>query len=302
MKLVITIILLCSFYTDNHLSKKETLLSITKKYLPDNYLVLKNYDEGTVNFLAAGDSLQDYIFDFPTVIHEGFHVFGHSINSHSDTIRNYRLDDTTTIGIRKFISFPSRKLNEIVPISTQNEVFRYDTYINSEDTNNGTQQDGFLGLLEEYSAYYQSLKAYTSTYYFLKDTFSWTKPQVWIDYLNKSGSEIYSINEFKLFLSWYLQYSKSKRPEIYNKIISDVNIKRLYSKIDINSQKLINTFLSNRNQILSKLKPFTLMENGSIRVKGTDIGYDIDDHIKNLKRTQQLLDDRKNKILNQLRE
>ncbi len=270
--------------------------------MPDNYIVLKNYDEATVDFLAVGDSLQEYIFDFPTVIHEGFHVFEHGINSYSDTIRHYRLDDTTTIGIKKFNSFPSRRLNEFVPASIQKEVFRYDTYINSEDTNNGTQQDGFLGLLEEYSAYYQGLKAYASTYYFLKDTFGWTKPQVWIDYLNKSGSEIYSINEFKLFISWYLQYSKSKRPDIYEKIISDINIKRLYTKIDTNSKNLINAFLNNRNQILSKLKPYTVMESGSIKVTGTEIGYDIDDHTKKLEKTQQLLDDPKNKILNQLRE
>ena len=301
MKLFITIIFLFSFYPYNRPSKKEVLLNITKKYLPDNYILLENYDEETVNFLAPGDSLEDYIFDFPTIIHEGFHDFGDKINSYSDTIRRYRLDDTTTIGIRKFTSFPSRKINEIVPSYIQKQIFRYDTYINSPDTNLGTQQNGFLGLLEEYSAYYQDLKAYTSTYFFLKDTFGWKKPKVWVEYLNK-GSVIYSINEFKLFLSWYLQYSKSKHPDIYKKIISDVNIKRLYTKIEVNAHKLLFTFLNNRQQILSKIKPFTVRENGFIRITGTDYGYGIDDHIKMLTRTQQILGDPKNDILKHLRE
>lgn len=265
--------------------------------MPDNYIVLKNYDETTINFLVEGDSLENFIFEFPTIIHEGFHVFEHSINSYSDTIRHYRLDDTTTIGVRKFTSFPSKKLNGFVPTSIQKKVFRYDTYINSEDTLHDTQQNGFLGLLEEYSAYFQSIKAYNTTYYFLRDTFGWTKPQIWIDYLNKSGSEIYSINEFKLFFSWYLQYSKLNRPDIYKKIISDAGIKRLYTKIDINSRPLINTFLSNRKLILTNLKPYTVMENGSIKIKGTGIGYEIDDHIKMNNMTQQLLNDPKNRIL-----
>jgi hypothetical protein len=168
MKLLLTLILFPSFLYSDSSSKRDVLLSITKKYLPDNYIVLKNYDEATVNFLAQGDSLQDFIFEFPTIIHEGFHVFGHSINSYSDTIRHYRLDDTTTIGVRKFNSFPSRQLNNFVSASIQKKIFRYDTYINSEDTLHDTQQNGFLGLLEECSAYFQSLKAYNATYYFFK--------------------------------------------------------------------------------------------------------------------------------------
>lgn len=302
MKLLLTLILLTSFLYSDPTNKKDVLLSITKKYLPDNYVVLKNYDTATVNFLAQGDSLEDFIFEFPTIIHEGYHVFEFSINSYSDTIRHYRLDDTTTIGVRKFKSFPCRQLNNFVPPSIQKKIFRYDTYINSEDTLHDTQQNGFLGLLEECSAYYQSLKACNATYYFLKDTFGWTKPQVWIDYLNKSGSEIYSINEFKLFFSWYLQYSKLKRPDIYKKIVSDASIKKLYTKIDVNSRLLVNTFLTNRKIILTNLKPYTIMENGSIKVTGTDISYEIDDHIKMLNMTQQLLNDPKNRILNLLRE
>ena len=40
----------------------------------------------------------------------------------------------------------------------------------------------------------------------------------------------------------------------------------------------------------------------SIKVAGTDNGYDIDDHIGMLNMTQQLLNDPKNRIVNLLRE
>ena len=270
--------------------------------MPDNYAVLENYDEATINLLAKGDSLQNFIFDYPTVIHEGFHVFENTINSHSDTLRYYRLDDTTTIAIKEFSSFPSKKLNGFVPLDIQKCFFKYEFYINSQNPNIATQQSGFLGLLDEYAAYFQSLKAYTSTYYFLKDTFGWTKPKIWIDYLYLDGSQIYSINEFKLFISWYLQYSKVYRPDIYKRVTTDKNIKSLYSKIETGSQKLIAGFLNNRSEILTKIQPFTEMNEGFIFLKGANIGYEIDEHIKELQLTDKLLKDPKNKILNQLRE
>ena len=146
------------------------------------------------------------------------------------------------------------------------------------------------------------MKAYNATYYFLKDTFNWTKPQIWIDYLNIEGSEIYSINEFKLFFSWYLQYSKTNRPDIYEKITTDKNIKSLYTKIETASQKLITEFLKNRIEILNKIEPFTETSNGFIQLKRTNNGYGIDEHIKKLHFTDKLLKDPKNKILDQLRE
>ena len=301
MKPLLTIIIFFSFSYSKTPSKKEVLLSIAQKYLPDNVVVLKKYDEATVNFLARGDSLEEYICDFSTVIHEGFHKFEDGINFYDDTLRHYRLDDSTTIAIRKFKSFPSRKLNDFVPTAIQKEIFRYSTYINSADSNDDTQQNGFLGLLEEYAAYYQSLKAYTSTYYFLKDTFGWTKPQVWINYLN-NGSEIYAINEFKLFFSWYLQYSKSKSPDIYKKIVSDSNIKRLYTKIDFNSKQLINTFLVNRDNIIANIKSRTEYQGGIIKLVGTEVGYNIDEHVKTLRKTEVLLKESNQKILKQLKE
>ncbi len=120
--------------------------------------------------------------------------------------------------------------------------------------------------------------------------------------LNIEGSEIYSINEFKLFFSWYLQYSKKNRLDIYKKITTDKNIKSLYTKIETDSQKLITAFLKHRIEILTKIQPLTEMNNGFIQLKGTNNGYGIDEHIKKLQLTDKLLKDPKNKILDQLRE
>lgn len=259
------------------------MLDITKKYMPDNYAVLKNYDASTVDFLAREDSLQDYFLEYPTIIHEAYHAFGFTINSPfgNDTLYRYRLNDTLTIAVRKFKSIPSRQIDKSVPLRDKKLLFAYDTYINSTDSNLVTQQNGFIGLLEEYTASFQSLKAYTFSYNFLRDSFGWNSPRIWIKYLSNSGSDIYSTNQFRLFISWYLQYCKANNLSLYKRITDDKNIKTLFRHIETNSQELIRTFLINRAEILNRLKPVTIRKDIYIYLK-TDpsFGYGIDDHIK----------------------
>ena len=84
--------------------KKEQLLAITKKYLPDNYDVLAKYHFTTINFMAHGDSLKDYFVNYPTIIHEGFHTYELSLNaSPDDPFRHYRLNDTLTVSINSWV-------------------------------------------------------------------------------------------------------------------------------------------------------------------------------------------------------
>jgi hypothetical protein len=295
---------LMAFSMGDH-SKKNILVDITKKYLPENYEVLKNYDSVTINFLAREDSLQDYFLDYPTIIHEAYHSFGFTINSpfDSDTIYKYRLNDTLIVAVRKFKSIPSRDINKSILLREKKLLTAYNTYINSGDPNLVTQQNGFIGLLEEYTASFQSLKAYTVSYNFLRDSFGWDNPRIWIKYLSHSGSEIYSINQFKLFISWYLQYCKANNTNLYRQIVSDKNIRSLYRHIETNSQQLIKTFLKNRVEILNRLKPFTTRDGIFIKLKNDmSFGYGIDDHINNLELTDSLLAKPEHAILDVLRQ
>lgn len=305
MKVQLLITIFLTAILTEHSSKKDVLLDITKKYLPDNYAVLKNYDASTVDFLAREDSLQDYFLNYPTIIHEAYHAFSFTINSpfDNDTLYRYRLNDTMTIAIRKFKSIPSRQLDKSVPLSDKKLLFAYDTYINSTDSNHVTQQNGFIGLLEEYTASFQSLKAYTYSYNFLRDSFGWNNPQIWIKYLSNSGSDIYSTNQFRLFISWYLQYCKANKPDLYQRITGDKHIKRLFRHIETNSKELIKTFIINRAEILNRLKPFTIRKGIYIYLKNDlSFGYGIDDHIKNLELTDSLLRRPEHALLNELRQ
>lgn len=83
--------------------------------------------------------------------------------------------------------------------------------------------------------------------------------------------------------------------------MADKNIKSIYTKIELNSQRFINTFLENRSRIMSGILPFIEMSDGFARIKGTNNSYGIDEHIKMLNLTEKLLAESQNHILDELR-
>ena len=233
-------------------TKKEQLLLLSKKYFPENYIVLKEYDEASVNRQAHGDSLKDFIADVSTIIHEGYHHYQGIHSSYFDTSVLYRINDTLSFSVKNFKTFPSNEINKIVPAATRKKIFRYDTYINTKEKYLATQQFGILGLLEECIAYYHSFSTEVSLFNYYKDTDGWKDPDAWIAYLSNMASYRYSIQEFKLFISWYMQYARIKYPKTYQDIISNTGLKKLFVFLDGENTRLTLLYDQHRSAILTQ--------------------------------------------------
>jgi hypothetical protein len=235
-------------------TKKEQLLTLSKKYFPENYVVLKEYDEETINELAHGNSLDEFITDVPTIVHEAYHHYQGFHSSYYDASVLFRVNDELTFTVKNFKTFPSREINNIVPAATRKRIFRYDTYVNTKDKYLVTQQYGILGLLEELIAYYHSFSTEISLFNYYKDRYGWKNPDAWCSYLGNMGSYRYSILEFELFISWYLQYAKSKHPETYRDIIHNPGLKKLFGFIDDEQDRLTSLYDEQRATILKQFK------------------------------------------------
>lgn len=259
------------FVSFKELSKKESLLEICRQYFPENYVLLEEYQEVFVNHLAKGDSLGDYIFGLTTIMHEAYHVYEFHHNPATDSIRSFRLNDTLSVAVTKFKSFPCIELNNVVSAKDQSGIFRYNTYINNKDISHDSQQNGFLGLLGEFVAYYQEFKTYNAMFGFLKEHYAWRNAELWRRYLCEISSVKYSLYEFRLFVSWYLQYAKARHPEIYQRIITDRQIQKLYTHITGENESMIRQVEINRREIVSNLGQkikihndfLTVVENGN---------------------------------------
>jgi hypothetical protein len=234
------------------LTKKQQLLQLSQKYFPENYAVLKEYDEATINEQAHGDSLNEFISDVSTIVHEGYHHYQGLHSSYYDASVFYRINDTLSFSVKNFKTFPAREINSIVPGATRKKIFRYDTYINSKDKYLVTQQYGILGLMEECIAYYHSFSTGVSLFNYYKDTYGWKDPDAWISYLSNIASYRYSILEFELFISWYIQNAKKDHTKTYHDIINNTGLKSLFVFLDSENTRLTLLYDQNRSTILKQ--------------------------------------------------
>jgi hypothetical protein len=234
-------------------SKKQQLLLLSKKYFPENYTVLKEYDETTINGMAHGDSLREFIPDVSTIVHEGYHHYQGVHSSYYDSSVIYRINDTLSFSVKNFKTFPSIEIDNIVPAATRKKIFRYDTYISAKEKFLVTQQFGILGLLEESVAYYQSFSTEIALFNYYKDYYAWKNPDAWVAYLSNIASYRYAIQEFELFISWYMQYAKKEHPKTYKDIISNAGLKKLFIFLDNANTRLTLLYDQHRAAILKEL-------------------------------------------------
>ena len=240
------------FIASPFLSKKQQLLQLSKKYFPENYAVLREYDDKAINGMAHGDSLKEYISDVSTIVHEGYHHYQGLHSSYYDESVVFRINDTLSFSVKNFKTFPAYEINSIVPAATRKKIFRYDTYISAKDKYLVTQQFGILGLLEECIAYYQSLSTEVSIYNYYKDNYGWKDPDSWITYLSNMASYRYAILEFELFISWYMQYARINQIKTYRDIISNTGLKKLFVFLDTENTRLTLLYDQHRSAILKQ--------------------------------------------------
>jgi hypothetical protein len=231
--------------------KKEHLLKISKKYFPENYIVIKEYSEKDIEFLSEGDEIAEILADIPTIVHEGYHHFMNNHSSYYGTEIQYRINDSLSFKVANRKTFPSRELNAIVPDSLQKNIFRYKTYVDAKDDINVTQQFGLFGLIEEEVAYLQSFHTSVCLFNYCMDTYSNKNPAVWLDYLGNMGSYRYAVSEFELFISWYFQWSKKQYPQLYVALTGDEKLKALLKYIHLANKSLTASYSHNRIKILA---------------------------------------------------
>jgi hypothetical protein len=280
-------------------SKKEQLLQLSKKYFPENFKVLKEYDEVQINNLARGDSLKHFLGDIATIVHEGWHSYQGHHSSYYDTVVLYRINDSLSFGVKNFKTFPANKINEIVPSATRKKIFRYDTYVNAKDKYNVTRQFGILGLLEEAVAYYHSFATDLALFGYYKDVYGWKDPAPWLEWLGNIASYRYAIAEFELFISWYIQYAKSKYPQVYKDIVTNAGLKKLFQFLEKENDRLTALYNQSRETIIKKFNGRLYMEDNYIYDTRTHSGKGVFD--KEVNEMNKLLAQPEHRVLTLLK-
>lgn len=219
-----------------------------------------------------GNSEQDLVEDYNTVIHELLHGY-----NTSTTRGNYYFIEP---GIRILVPltdvYRSKELNTFVRKGLQDSIFRYGIYVGAHNTlpghkkkiqglNNNERneassiQQGIYGLLEEFNAYYYgALAAYELYDYYLKK-FGEVSSSEWKDYKHSVLSECLAYYEFNLFFAWYMVYAKEKYPKIYNQIAENNTFRVVFTLLQQKFGDLVRD-VEARVQTISALNKPDIMD------------------------------------------
>ncbi len=183
-------------------------------------------------------------------------------------------------------------------LPTRKKIFRFNTYIASKTPHLDSRVNGIFGLLEEMNAYYHSMKTSLDLFHYLKNKFGFSNGEIWVNWLGSIGSYRYSLNEFSIFISWYLQTAKAKHPEVYNKIVSSKQIKTMYRFLhqqNLAMQETYNEYLAETER---QLGDAIMVKDNAIFLKKTGRGFGLGND--RLEETIEILEKPEHKILEEL--
>ncbi|MCJ7446561.1 MAG: hypothetical protein MUO72_02605 [Bacteroidales bacterium] len=265
--------------TDEFSDTKEWVKNATKKYSPDSWDLLMQYESlpakqeakavngiiatkksaGTFYYLK-GRSRTDLLSSMATSIHEIAHGYC------DQNIFRYAREKGLKLDMDKaeeffyysparsfFISFPLKSLfpsRELIPDIPGNlRTFRFDTYI---DGITSTQPEGIIGLLNELHSYYLESKFCFEMLEPYKEA-EGSDASGFFQWVYHSQSKMTAFFEFDFFIREYLLHMKREYPAEYKELRNYRPFIEAYSAIRTSYKELINKYLQKINIEMASL-------------------------------------------------
>jgi hypothetical protein len=191
----------------------------------------------------------DQVEDLPTAVHETNHLYtsAYAMLRLKQVMRSFQdllvwspdhkrldavqfhahyLDRIRTLFINVYDTFPTREIAERIPVNMRTD--RYKLYVTGTSS---TQSEGIFGLLDEYHAYYWSLR----TAYDLYDYYRLELPQTaatWLAYTRAQAGDFPSWSEFRYWILTYLLFARDVHPRVYEQVLHDERFRTAFTEID----------------------------------------------------------------------
>ncbi|MCB9232048.1 MAG: hypothetical protein H6581_10315 [Bacteroidia bacterium] len=197
--------------------------------------------------------------DLNTVVHESCHELNDLVADRDPSWEydaGYFIAEGVEIPVKKGPVYNSIALNAFVTDSLQKKIFRYKTYIGEKDGMYiSSQSSGIYGMLDEFDAYYQgTLASYELyDYYYKNRCHGFEDEMAWAEYLKEVTSTHYAFYEFRIFISWYLQYARLKHPEVYETCMANTRLRLAFTLINDAYARLIDDYYARLDQLVKDL-------------------------------------------------
>jgi hypothetical protein len=266
--LVIAVTFSASAANDAFLKKKT--LELLDAYCPDGSKIVRmcmplypKIAENEFMTMIDGSDERACLNSLNTVVHEENHLantfigrevlkekFGKFSDVFYDYDYYYLKNDRFSL-MHKTPTFPSI---EMVPSFPERlRTFRFDTYINTQNTLQSTQNEGIYGLLDEMNSYYQGTKAaYDLLGYYEKKG----EDAKWHDYFGGVNSSHYGCLEFRLYILKYLMFAEKKHPDIYKGILNNKTWCGTFLEVDRNVSDMLQSYFEVKPAIFERLRGY----------------------------------------------
>jgi hypothetical protein len=224
-------------------SEKDYVESFCRQYAPEYVsLIQSSYSSPNSWKKTVNGVVQDNTFNAQNKEHliKEFEFIIHETTHHKNSFDGFLIDPKTYLVLtdqesqlsRNF--FKSDAIEKVVSAEAQEKIFRFNTYVSKQSTN-GANNQGIVGIMDEYSAYQNgctaALMAYDNA---LKDK----DTVLAITFLSQALATHFAYYEFNVFLGAYVKYARLYDQEVYQQILTLTTLKKAYT---LNSQRFLNS-------------------------------------------------------------
>jgi hypothetical protein len=231
---------------------------------PDEYQILHCYDQlpekfsvktdmGTLSSYKSGSTLQfmhegdkvSCLMNIETDVHEVNHMITSAYPYEYCRIHNRVLTEKNmyyfyigkgndTVLFSNVDFFPSQNIISEIPDTIR--TFRFSTYIEGDLS---TQDDGLLGLLDEYNSYHHSM---TTTWELRNAYLTGSKDKVkgYITWMGSLNTLVQAYYEFRFFILEYLRYAKLNAPDVYEQIKDETGLITVFNQITVSYRAILS--------------------------------------------------------------
>lgn len=232
---VLTVPLSAQYKTPQQIAKFYH--QICRDYFPDGTEILNYYKDNPKKYTCytSGTTAKGHLLNLSTVIHESQHGYE---NAACDEwyCTSINLGDGMIIPMPHGKVYDTRELDTILPKADvyMDSIFRYDPYIISEDGMViSAHTYGIYGLLEEMNAYYLGARVSFEIWPWFEKELGMKDYEGWMHGpLSGPGDDFLALHQFRLFIAWYIENARDRHPDVYESIMSDMNLRVAYTLLD----------------------------------------------------------------------
>ena len=278
-------------------------IELSNKYSEDALGILQTHGLPNLESLYANDStVQQLIVQYGTLVHESCHL--HNIMHSPRGTESFFIDKDNFIQSKKGALFNSNLLNRFVSKKNQTETSRYSTYIGDEQPLT-SQENGIYGLMDEFSAYYHGGKAMFDILDFVEETqLKRSNTEFLIHYLIGLEYDLLAYYEFKLFISWYLQYAEKSDPYLFTETFGNAKLRMAYTLLDDQYTDLLDSYTQRKKAFISSMKsiePSLEVTSTGLKLRKGNVLQSFDGYSHQYDYYQQILDTPAHKVLARFR-